>query len=143
MKKFEIFLKIAKELNKKLGVTPVLYGSLGLSVLLRVPLQINDIDILVPERFVSDKWVDLCELMKGFNFGVKDEKEHEFEKGSEIVAFASTDVLADVKLTVDNLREKAIDGATFKELVPGNIFQFTNILLMTATVWQSAPTGKR
>jgi hypothetical protein len=35
MKKFEEFLKIARHLNNELDIIPVLYGSLGLSRILK------------------------------------------------------------------------------------------------------------
>ena len=47
MEKFSEFLKIAKQLNK-LGITPLLMGSLGLEQVTQKDWQARDIDIHVP-----------------------------------------------------------------------------------------------
>ena len=49
--KFEVFLDLAKKLNKKFSVIPLLQGSLGLKMLVNDDLNPSDIDIAV---FVDD-----------------------------------------------------------------------------------------
>ncbi len=118
MTKFERFLEITQLLNKKFGSAPVLYGSLGLSELLQVPLKINDIDILVPEKLLKSDWEKLIEAMKDYGFIMSNEKEHEFKNGNEVVAFAGTDTLQDINLTVGDLTERRIGDVQFYELTP-------------------------
>lgn len=55
MEKKQIFLKIAKQLNRKLNIIPLLFGSLGLEQRLGVNLYPDDIDILISEKYLTDK----------------------------------------------------------------------------------------
>ena len=55
MKKKE-FLYIAELLNEKLHVVPLLFGSLGLEQRLHTNLNADDIDVLIPEVFLNEKW---------------------------------------------------------------------------------------
>ncbi len=61
--KYHEFLKIAAMLNKKLGCTPLLFGSLGLSRRLDADLLPDDIDVLLPREFLTDRWTELTALM--------------------------------------------------------------------------------
>ena len=115
-KKFEIFLKVAEELNHSLGIIPILYGSLGLYKIIGEHGKCNDIDILVPDEFVNGKWDELINLMKRMGFELKDEHEHEFIRDSEIVAFGRQDDLTKrIGLEPDNLKVSNVDNAKFKE----------------------------
>ena len=48
--KYAEFLRVASLLNRELGVTPLLFGSLGLERRLHMDLNADDIDVLIPER---------------------------------------------------------------------------------------------
>ena len=128
MGKFDIFLEIAGELNRSLAIKPVLYGSLGLNVLLKTNGSVNDIDILVPREFVNNKWEKLKDLTEKLSFELKNLKEHEFIRDEEIVAFASDEALRDINLTPDDLNETAVKGIIFKELTAEQylkVYKFT------------------
>ena len=57
MTKFNCFLENAEMLNDNFNIVPLLYGSLGLEVLTNSSLNADDIDILIPQVFVTgDKW---------------------------------------------------------------------------------------
>lgn len=92
MKKRE-FLHIAEELNKKLGITPLLFGSLGLEQRLHINLNTDDIDILIPEAFLSEKWNDVVAIMNDNGYVLYDLHEHAFEKSGISIAFASIESL--------------------------------------------------
>jgi len=81
MKKFDIFLEVASRLNESLSIKPILYGSLGLRRVLKTNIKINDIDILVPRKFVGSEWRNLKKVMEGMGFKLKNLKEHEFIRG--------------------------------------------------------------
>ena len=51
--KYNGFLNNAHELNRKFGIVPLLYGSLGLEILTKSNLDAKDIDVLIPEVFVK------------------------------------------------------------------------------------------
>ncbi|MBI4094700.1 MAG: hypothetical protein HY435_00715 [Candidatus Liptonbacteria bacterium] len=116
MEKFDIFLEVAGELNRSFAITPILYGSLGLRTLLKKRMTVNDVDILVPQKFVNNKWKDLKDSMEKLKFELKDLKEHEFIRNGEIVAFASDKTLGDIDLVSKDLNETVVRGVIFKEL---------------------------
>ena len=55
MIKFNLFLEIARFLSDKLGIVALLYGSLGLEYLTDEDFEANDIDILVPRVFITER----------------------------------------------------------------------------------------
>lgn len=57
--KFLTFLIIAKALNKH-EIIPVPYGSLGLYRLIGQLDEIDDIDIVVPQAFLKEKFSELA-----------------------------------------------------------------------------------
>lgn len=92
MKKKE-FLFIAGELNKKLGMIPLLFGSLGLEQRLRTDLNAEDIDVLIPEEFLNEKWDSIADIMSVSGYALYDLHEHAFEKAGVSIAFASIESL--------------------------------------------------
>lgn len=92
MKKTE-FLHIAGELNKKLDITPLLFGSLGLEQRLHANLNADDIDVLIPEVYLDDNWDSVVTLMNDNGYILYDLHEHAFEKSGTSVAFASIESL--------------------------------------------------
>ena len=101
MKKKE-FLFIAGELNKKLGIIPLLFGSLGLEQRLRTDLNAEDIDVLITEVFLNEKWDSIAGIMRESGYALYDLHEHAFEKAGVSIAFASIESLtsfASVDLT--------------------------------------------
>lgn len=87
------FLCIAKTLNKKLDIVPLLFGSLGLEQRLHTNLNADDIDILIPEVFLHDKWESIVEVMNNDGYALYDLHEHAFERSGLSIAFASIEDL--------------------------------------------------
>ena len=85
MKKRE-FLYIAKLLNEKLHVIPLLFGSLGLEQRLHTNLNADDIDVLIPEIFLNEKWDSVVTIMNDSGYALYDLHEHAFEKSGLSVA---------------------------------------------------------
>ncbi|MBO5907469.1 MAG: hypothetical protein J6Q85_04915, partial [Clostridia bacterium] len=54
--KFKLFLENARILSDKFDIVPLLYGSLGLEYLTGDALGSDDIDILVPRVFITERW---------------------------------------------------------------------------------------
>ena len=92
MKK-ELFLQIARKLTETLGITPLLFGSLGLEQRLGVNLNADDIDVLIPEEYLDEKWDMLIEVMTTLDYTLYDVHEHAFEKDGVSAAFASIENL--------------------------------------------------
>ena len=98
--KLHHFLANAKLLHGKLGITPLLYGSLGLEYLTGQALASDDIDILVPERFLNGQWSEFKKMLERHGYVLTDEREHTFEKEGirfsyaeieDLVPFANVD----------------------------------------------------
>ncbi|MBU1202648.1 hypothetical protein KKH39_01220 [Patescibacteria group bacterium] len=101
--KFNLFIQITKRLNKELLVNPILFGSLGLSLLLVQEIKVNDIDILIPKKLLENKWQQIIKIMEDFGFYLNNENEHQFLKDEYEVAFAQEDDLA--KFIGDGVRD--------------------------------------
>lgn len=109
MKK-QAFLSVAARLNQALHILPLLYGSLGLEQRLQTDLEAEDIDILIPEVYLHEKWDPLVALMEESGYVLYDLHEHAFEKAGIRVAFASIEDLtpfAGVDLTGIPVMEEA------------------------------------
>lgn len=93
MNKKTEFLRIAAMLNRSFGVSPLLYGSLGLEQRLCADLEADDIDILIPEAVLGGKWNALILAMEQMGYRLCDAHEHAFEKQGISAAFASIENL--------------------------------------------------
>lgn len=92
--KFDCFLKNAKLLNKEYNIVPLLYGSLGLEVLTNTSLNADDIDILIPERYLSDSgWLEFRSFLERDGYKLIDEHEHTFRKDGVNYSYASVEGL--------------------------------------------------
>jgi len=91
--KYNEFLKIAKKLNEELNIIPLLYGSLGLQIVTDIDFNADDIDILIPGKYLSDNWNILKETIEGIGYKLTDLHEHEFVKENYRIAFADIESL--------------------------------------------------
>ncbi|MDO8507366.1 MAG: hypothetical protein Q7S53_02255 [bacterium] len=113
-KKFESFLKIAKAFNSH-QIVPTLYGSLGLYRVLDQTGEVNDIDIIIPAIYLSDKWDELIEIMAEAGYKQDSTFPHEFVNGGTRVGFESdADLYADIN--PENFNITQVDNVEFKEL---------------------------
>ncbi|MDF2544958.1 MAG: hypothetical protein K0S47_4676 [Herbinix sp.] len=121
--KFGVFLDLAKKLNKKFSVIPLLQGSLGLKMLVHDDLNPSDIDIAVPQHLYRfpERWNDLLSFMLKEGYVLTDLHEHFFQKGEIGVNFSAIDgvggipsleVFADIDVREIPILET--DGAFYK-----------------------------
>jgi hypothetical protein len=82
------FINISRVLNQKLSITPVLYGSLGLEIVTGLDFSPQDIDILVPVRFIKNDWHTLKETMEELDYILVDFHEHKFIKEKFEIGFS-------------------------------------------------------
>ena len=87
------FCKLAERINAKFNIKPLLYGSLGLQMLVDEPLNADDIDVLVPLEYLGEKWELLCALMGEEGYALIDLHEHTFLKDETKISFAKIDDL--------------------------------------------------
>ena len=78
--KQEAFFSNAKLLAETFAITPLLYGSLGLEYLTNLNLHADDIDILIPRAFLTEKWNAFRSALEEKGYALLDEREHTFEK---------------------------------------------------------------
>ena len=76
--KLSLFLENARILRERLGIVPLLYGSLGLEVRIGEAVGADDIDILIPKAFITDRWSELKAVLEGKGYILTDEHEHTF-----------------------------------------------------------------
>lgn len=58
-------------------INPVVYGSVGVSLYLGEFKDFNDIDLLIDDPWLEDRWDEFKKLMARSGFSVTDEREHE------------------------------------------------------------------
>ncbi|MHB1154596.1 MAG: hypothetical protein ACYC00_19995 [Eubacteriales bacterium] len=121
--KIRVFLDLARKLNKKFSVIPLLQGSLGLKMLVHDDLNPGDIDIAVPQHLYRfpERWNDLLSFMLKEGYVLTDLHEHFFQKGEIEVNFSAIDgvggipsleVFADIDVREIPIMET--DGAIYK-----------------------------
>ena len=88
--KFNLFLENARFLSDKFSMVPLLYGSLGLEYLTGDALGADDIDILVPRVFITERWHEFKALLEAQGYVLTDEHEHTFVRDG--VAYSYADI---------------------------------------------------
>ena len=112
--KFNLFLENARFLSNKLGIVPLLYGSLGLEYLTGDVLGADDIDILVPCVFITERWHEFKALLKAQGYVLVDENEHTFVLDGVAYSYADIEDLesfAGIRMKDIEMREA--DGVSF------------------------------
>ena len=112
--KFNYFLENARLLSDKFGVVPMLYGSLGLEYLTRDVLGADDIDILVPRVFITERWHEFKSLLEAQGYVLADEHEHTFVRDGVAYLYADIEDLesfAGIRMKDIEMREA--DGVRF------------------------------
>ena len=111
------FFENARLLQEAFGITPLLYGSLGLEYLTGKKLNTDDIDILIPKAYIAELWHEFTSVLEKNGYTLIDEHEHTFEKGGihyayaqieELESFASIRMSEIATLSAGNLRFKLL-----------------------------------
>lgn len=91
--KIDAFFENARLLHKEIQIVPLLYGSQGLEYLTKENLGADDIDILIPEIYLSEQWAELCAMLERNGYRLIDEHEHTFEKNGIHLSYARLEEL--------------------------------------------------
>ena len=91
--KIKAFLENTKRLNKRFGITPLLYGSLGLEYVTCEDFSADDIDILIPEIYLRDKLETFRRYLETLGYVLTDEHEHTFVKDGNSFSYARLEEL--------------------------------------------------
>ena len=112
--KFNLFLENARFLSDKFDIVSLLYGSLGLEYLTGDALNADDIDILVPRVFVTDRWHEFKALLEAQGYILVDENEHTFVLDGVAYSYADIeDLEAFAGISIEDIELHETDGVRF------------------------------
>ena len=114
MNKFNLFLENARLLSDKIDIVPLLYGSLGLEYLTGDDLGADDIDILVPRVFITERWHEFKALLEAQGYVLADEHEHTFVRDGVAYSYADIEDLESFAgINVEDIEMREVDGVRF------------------------------
>ena len=112
--KFNLFLENARHLSDKFGIVPLLYGSLGLEYLTGAVLGADDIDILIPRVFITDRWYEFKALLEAQGYVLVDEHEHTFVRDGVAYSYADIEDLESFAgINTEAIEMHEVDGVRF------------------------------
>ena len=112
--KFNLFLENARFLSDKFSMVPLLYGSLGLEYLTGDALGSDDIDILVPRVFITERWHEFKALLEAQGYVLADEHEHTFVYDGVSYSYADIEDLESFAgINTEDIEMYEADGVSF------------------------------
>ena len=112
--KFNLFLENARFLSEKFSMVPLLYGSLGLEYLTGDDLSADDIDILVPRVFITERWHEFKALLEARGYVLTDAHEHTFVRDGVVYSYADIEDLESfVGIHAEDIELHEVDGVRF------------------------------
>ena len=112
--KFNLFLENARLLSDKFGIVPLLYGSLGLEYLTGAALAVEDIDILIPRVFITDRWQEFQAVLEEHGYVLVDEHEHTFVCDGVAYSYADIEDLESfADINTEDIEMYEADGVRF------------------------------
>ena len=112
--KFNLFLENARFLSDKFSMVPLLYGSLGLEYLTGDDLSADDIDILVPHVFITERWHEFKALLEAQGYVLADEHEHTFVCDGVSYSYADIEDLESFAgINTEDIEMYEADGVSF------------------------------
>ena len=112
--KFNLFLENARFLSDKFGIVPLLYGSLGLEYLTDDALSVDDIDILVPRVFITERWHEFKSFLEAQGYVLADEHEHTFVRDGVAYSYADIENLESFAgINTEDIEMHEVDGVRF------------------------------
>ena len=112
--KFNLFLENAWLLSDKFDIVPLLYGSLGLEYLTGDILDADDIDILVPRVFITNRWQEFKAVLEEHGYVLVYEHEHTFARDGVAYSYADIEDLESfVGIRMKDIEMREADGVRF------------------------------
>ncbi|GGN91480.1 hypothetical protein [Saccharibacillus kuerlensis] len=122
---FENFLVVAKKLNDKFGISPLLYGSLGLEILTGKAIHPKDIDLLIPLEFIRERWGELRSELEDQGYKLIDANEHEFSNGHHKIGFSFIEDLEKYAgIKINEIEQRNYKGIKYRLL---NLIQYHRV----------------
>ena len=112
--KFNLFLENARLLSDKFDIVPLLYGSLGLEYLTGDVLGVDDIDILVPREFITERWNEFKAILEVQGYVRADEHEHTFVRDGVAYSYADIEDLESFAgINTEDIKMYEVDDVRF------------------------------
>ena len=112
--KFNLFLENTRFLSDKFNIVPLLYGSLGLEYLTGDDLGADDIDILVPRVFITERWHEFKSLLEAQGYVLFYEHEHTFVRDGVAYSYADIEDLESFAgINTEAIEMHETDGVRF------------------------------
>ena len=112
--KFNLFIENARLLSDKFNIVPLLYGSLGLEYLTGDDLGADDIDILVPHVFITERWHEFKSFLEAQGYVLADEHEHTFARDGVAYSYADIEDLESFAgINTEDIELHEVDGVCF------------------------------
>ena len=112
--KFNLFIENARLLSDKFDIVSLLYGSLGLEYLTGDVLGADDIDILIPRVFITDRWHEFKALLEAQGYVLVDEHEHTFVRDGVAYSYADIEDLEPFAgINTEDIEMHEADGVRF------------------------------
>ena len=112
--KFNLFLENARLLSDKFNIVSLLYGSLGLEYLTGDDLGADDIDILGPRVFITERWHEFKSFLEAQGYVLADEHEHTFARDGVAYSYADIEDLEPFAgINTEDIELHETDGVRF------------------------------
>lgn len=112
--KINLFLENARFLSDRFDIVPLLYGSLGLEYLTGDDLGADDIDILVPRVFITERWQEFKTVLEEHGYVLTDECEHTFVRDGVAYSYADIEDLESFAgIRIEDIVVREADGVRF------------------------------
>ena len=109
-----MFFENAKLLYDKFGIVPLMYGSLGLEYITNENLNADDIDILISEIFITDRWNEFKDFLISEGYVLLDEHEHTFLRDGVTYSYADIEDLESFAgIRMKDIEMHEADGVNF------------------------------
>ena len=109
-----MFFENAKLLYDRFGIVPLMYGSLGLEYITNENLNADDIDILISEIFITDRWNEFKDFLISEGYVLVDEHEHTFVRDGVAYSYADIEDLESFAgIRMKDIEMHEADGVRF------------------------------
>lgn len=124
------FLNVANKLNCELEISPLLYGSLGLQKITDFEFCPDDIDILIPQIYLDEKWNIFRKTIEELGYELIDLHEHAFLKDKYKIAFAEIESLVPFAgLDIEYIENRCDKGIKYRIL---NLKEYLKVYLQSS-----------
>ena len=112
-----MFFENAKLLADRFKIIPLMYGSLGLKYITGENISVDDIDILIPEIFVNERWEEFKGFLLKNGYILVDQREHTFQKNGIYYSYASIEEMESfAQINLFDIKIEANFGVRFRIL---------------------------